>query len=104
MKPINRVQILINHYHLSISGFEKKVGLSNNSIQTAIKRNSNLKDDTLNTILDCFTDVNAEWLLTGRGEMLKSTKSTEASLNEEENNELRRKLKDSKGKRKEKLT
>lgn len=70
MKPVDRVQLIINHYKLSISAFEKKVGLSNNSIQTAIKRNSNLKDDTLNIILSVFTEIRAEWLLTGKGEML----------------------------------
>lgn len=72
MKPIERLKIFINNSNLSISGFEKKVGLSNNSIQTAIKRNSNLKDETLNTILNSFPALNAKWLLTGEEPMLKS--------------------------------
>lgn len=71
-KPINRVKDIIEYYKLNISNFEKEVGLSNNSIQTAIKRESNLKDETLNTILNRFDDISAEWLLTGNGEMLKS--------------------------------
>ncbi len=72
MKPIERVKILIRHHGLSISAFEKKVGLSNNSIQTAIKRNSNLKDETLNSILKTFPETNPTWLLTGEGSMLQN--------------------------------
>lgn len=67
MKPIERVEILIKDEGISISAFEKKVGMSNNSIQTAIKRKANLKDDTLNSILSVYTDVSPEWLLTGKG-------------------------------------
>ncbi len=72
MKPIERVKILIRNSKLSISAFEKKVGSSNNSIQIAIKRNSNLKDETLNNILNAFPDINPTWLLTGKGDMFKN--------------------------------
>lgn len=72
MKPIERVKIIIHHYGLSISAFEKKTGLSNNSIQTAIKRNSNLKDETLNTILKKFPQIDPTWLLTGQGSMIQN--------------------------------
>lgn len=71
MKPIERVRIIINKSRLSVSAFEKKVGLSNNSIQIALKRNSNLKDETLNNILNVFHDINPAWLLTGKGEMFR---------------------------------
>lgn len=71
MKPVERVEIIIKFKGVSISAFEKATGMSNNSIQTAIKRVSNLKDDTLNSILNCFPDISAEWLLTGKGSMLK---------------------------------
>lgn len=64
-KPIDRVKTIIDNEQLSISGFEKAIGMSNNSIQTALKRRSNLKDDTLNSILTRFPDYNPTWLLTG---------------------------------------
>lgn len=69
-KPIERVQEIITDERLSISAFEKACGLSNNSIQTAIKRNSNLKDETLNSILNAFPRYSATWILTGKGEKL----------------------------------
>lgn len=48
--------------------------MSNNSIQSAIKRDATLRDETLNNILDKFPEIDAEWLLTGNGEMLKGKK------------------------------
>lgn len=69
-KPIERVQEIITNERLAISAFEKACGLSNNSIQTAIKRKSNLKDETLNSILSAFPKYNPTWILTGKGEKL----------------------------------
>lgn len=70
IKPIERVHMIINEERLSISAFEKACGLSNNSIQTAIKRQANLKDETLNTILNTFPRYNPTWVLMGKGEKL----------------------------------
>ena len=70
-KPIDRVQIIIKEENTNISAFEKATGMSNNSIQTAIKRRSNLKDESLNSILSAFPKYSAEWLLTGNGDKLK---------------------------------
>ena len=69
-KPIERVQEIISKERLAISAFEKACGLSNNSVQTAIKRKSNLKDETLNSILNAFPKYNPTWILTGKGEKL----------------------------------
>ena len=71
MKPIERVEKLIKDKGLSVSAFENTVGVSNASIGIAIKRNSNLRDDTLNSILNAFPEISPEWLLTGKGPMLR---------------------------------
>lgn len=84
MKPIERVKKVIELNKMSVSAFEKATGMSNNSIQTALKRNSNLKDDTLNSILNRFPDISAEWLLTGNGSMLKSKNDDSEILKEPE--------------------
>lgn len=82
-KPIDRVKIIIDDNRLSISAFEKEIGHSNNSIQTALKRRSNLKDETLNSILNAFPDYSGLWLLTGKGEKLVENmlRSQEATYN-----------------------
>jgi len=82
MKPIERVKKLIDYLDISISAFEKATGMSNNSIQTAIKRVSNLKDDTLNSILITYPDVSAEWLLTGKGSMFSKDINLDTTISE----------------------
>lgn len=67
-----RIKQYIDYKGFSIMRFEKQIGAGNNSIGTSIKRNTNLTGDLLSKILNTFQDINTEWLLTGRGEMLKS--------------------------------
>ncbi|UMY66763.1 MULTISPECIES: helix-turn-helix transcriptional regulator [unclassified Flavobacterium] len=71
-KPIARIRQIIKDKNLSVSAFEKKIGMSNNSIQVALKRNANVKDETLNHILAAFPEISAEWLLTGKGTMIRN--------------------------------
>ena len=70
---------------MNISSFEKKIGVGNNSIGTIIRRNSNISGEILSKILISFNDINAEWLMTGKGEMLKQTLSKEYQTNEKIN-------------------
>jgi len=86
MKPIKRVEILINFLNLNVSSFEKAIGASNNSIGTAIRRTTSIKDETLNNILNAFPKIDATWLLTGEGEMLKD--SIKTSLDDFNNAEI----------------
>lgn len=65
-----RVEEVINHYNLNVRSFEERVGVSNNSIGTAIRRHASFKSNVLNKILQAFPQVNPTWLLTGQGEML----------------------------------
>lgn len=77
MKAINRVIQYIDNKGINNSLFEKKCGLSNGYLGTQLKRNADLGEGVLNKILDNCLDISPEWLLTGRGEMLKSEGATE---------------------------
>ena len=77
MKAINRVIQYIDNKGINNSLFEKKCGLSNGYLGTQLRRNADLGEGVLNKILDNCLDVSPEWLLTGRGEMLKSEGATE---------------------------
>lgn len=70
IKPIDRVREIIDYYDIPVSVFEKRAGLSNNSIQMALKRRTSLKDDTLNNILNAFSEIDPVWLLTGKRKMV----------------------------------
>jgi len=71
MKTISeRVKQIVDYKETSIMGFEKKIGAGNNSIGLGIKRNSNLSGNLLIKIINYYSDINPEWLLTGKGKML----------------------------------
>jgi hypothetical protein len=55
---------------ISISRAEKEVGLSNASLSKPFNSNASIKTDTLEKFLKTYRDINNEWLLTGRGNML----------------------------------
>ena len=89
-----RVKEIISYKKLSILGFEKSIAVGNNSIGTAIKRNSNVSGDILSKILNIYTDISADWLLTGKGSMLRQADNCTTKIEEfnkilEENYELK---------------
>lgn len=68
----------IDYKGISIFQFEKKIGVRS-TIDKAVKTSSNLRGDILAKILMEFPDVNPDWLLTGKGGMLKSDASTDSN-------------------------
>lgn len=77
MKPINRVAEIIQDKKLSVSHFERQINAANGTISTALRKESSLKDETLNKILEVFPEIGAEWLLTGRGIQYKTGEKLE---------------------------
>jgi phage repressor protein C with HTH and peptisase S24 domain len=55
---------------ISYYAFENEIGASRGSISKAVKDNKNIGSNVLENILTHFTDLNADWLLKGEGEML----------------------------------
>ncbi|MGL4346468.1 MAG: hypothetical protein ACRCR9_00060 [Chitinophagaceae bacterium] len=77
----SRIPKIIENKGINISSFEKKISVANNTISTAIRRNSNLSGEIINKIVLSFPDINPEWLLTGKGCMLRDAQpSTTPSL------------------------
>ncbi len=81
--PIHRIKLLIEDKKMNISTFEKIIGASTNSIGQAVRRNTDVKADTLIQILSAFPDVDAEWLLMGNGEMYKVDKDSDNYIDDE---------------------
>lgn len=70
-----RLRIYLNNKHLSIREFERTCGLSNG---LAARIGSSTNPSTLRKI-STACDLNVDWLLTGEGEMLKSSSDSGAS-------------------------
>jgi len=68
---IHRLQQFIESQEKNVTVFEKKIGASNGVIRKAIANNTDIQGRWLVQICENYPNLSAEWLLTGRGEMLK---------------------------------
>lgn len=86
---VKRLKEYIDYKCLSIAYFEKSIGMSNASFGKSLKNNGSIGSDKLENILRIYTDINTDWLLTGRGSMLKTDTmppmGDKDSLKEEDN-------------------
>jgi hypothetical protein len=62
-----RLLQIANYKKISGREFSRKINKSEGFLNMA----KNITVDVLNNILDAFPEVNSEWLITGKGEMLK---------------------------------
>lgn len=53
-----------------------KAGLSNGLLGNAFKTGRGLNSESIEKILNAYPEINAEWLLTGKGEMLKKEEAS----------------------------
>jgi len=68
---IERLKQFIESQSISISLFEKKISASNGMIRKAITNNTDIQSKWISAIIDNFPSLNIEWLLAGKGEMLR---------------------------------
>lgn len=68
---VKRIEEFAKATKKSILSIEKQIG-TRSTIQNAIDNDSNLGYKWITKILDTYPDLNAEWLMRGRGEMLRS--------------------------------
>ena len=68
---LHRIKEYIDSKNISVYAFEQSVGMSNGSFASQLKNNKTIGVDKLENILNIYTDISIEWLLTGRGEMLR---------------------------------
>ena len=74
---VSRVKDYIDFKGLSVRKFEELVGFSNGAFATQYKNNKSIGSDKIENILQSFPELNAEWLLTGKGPMLKNKEIVE---------------------------
>lgn len=66
-----RVKQFIDFKKISVRKFEESVGFSNGSFSSQYKGNKTIGSDKIENILRVYPEISAEWLLTGKGNMLK---------------------------------
>lgn len=78
----HRLQLFIDSQGLSNNKFGDKVGVSGSMVSHMVNGN-NFGVDKLMKILSSFPQLNIEWLLTGKGEMLHSAPLVEKTIQKE---------------------
>lgn len=64
-----RLKILIESEKISVRAFETKIGCSNGVIARCISKQTDIQSVWLNKIIEAYPDINAYWLITGKGDM-----------------------------------
>lgn len=60
---------LIEELRLNVLSFENAIGVKRGRVSNAIIRNSDIKTDLVEIIVEKFPEVNKNWLVSGEGEM-----------------------------------
>jgi hypothetical protein len=75
MKIISRLQQYIEYKNISLNAFDKSIDASNGYIGRQIKNQASVGGDVIEKISCVYADLNIEWLITGKGEMLTISES-----------------------------
>jgi hypothetical protein len=68
---VKRLREFINKQGISVRSFEQKISASDGMIRRAITNNTDIQCKWIVNIADNYPQLNLEWLLTGKGQMLK---------------------------------
>jgi phage repressor protein C with HTH and peptisase S24 domain len=72
-----RIKSLLKQKKISISSLAKEFGMPQTSLSDQINKEKMLKVSTISAIISKFNDISEEWLLTGKGAMLKNNQTNE---------------------------
>lgn len=71
MEINDRIRKVIDYYELSVNQFEQKICTTRGKIYKGLERNSDFGSTTISKILDHCDNISPDWLLLGKGEMLR---------------------------------
>lgn len=88
MEVKDRIKAILDYYHLSVSEFvtQTRVKTGQAVYDLLSGKTKSISQSMEDKILSCFQDVNRAWLLTGEGEMIKS--SVQQMLNGDNNTQI----------------
>lgn len=77
---VNRLKQFIDSQNISVRSFEISIKASDGVISRAIRNNTDIQSKWLTEITFNYKELNLEWLITGKGDMLKSSSKNELPL------------------------
>lgn len=76
---IDRLEFFMKTEGLNSNSLTVAAGLSNDLIGKALKNRSSMNSDSIERILCAYTNLSAEWLMTGKGTMYVNDQPAKAS-------------------------
>lgn len=67
---INRIKQYVDYKGISVRAFEMQCGFSNGSFASQLKNGKAIGSDRIENILCIYPELDANWLFTGKGEMI----------------------------------
>ena len=68
---LERVIAIVKEHSKSENEFAKIIGMNQKTLNQQLKGDRSLSLDTILKIISSFEDVNVEWLMTGKGDIVK---------------------------------
>ncbi len=79
-KTIDRIMLFIKHLGISVRQFDISIGASNGYTLRMNKNHASVGSDVIENISKIHPSINVEWLITGRGSMIRDSYSDEMNL------------------------
>jgi len=77
---IKRLAKFIEYQGVSVSSFEQTISASDGMIRRAIRNNTDIQSKWITKISENYPDLNIVWLISGKGEMLKTDTPVSAPI------------------------
>ncbi|MCF8359255.1 MAG: hypothetical protein K9H26_10880 [Prolixibacteraceae bacterium] len=77
----DRIKLIISHFKMNNNSFAHKIGLTSSTVINNITggRMSKPSFDVLSMILSAYKEIDANWLITGNGNMIKELKKNNSN-------------------------
>ena len=79
-KIIENISVLAEKEGITIGALEKKIGASKGVLSRAIANGTDIQAKWIRAIVENYPYVSADWLLTGKGEMITSSESSQKKM------------------------
>ena len=76
---IDRIKQSISHYNMSVNSYSQKIGANQVTINQQMNGDRKISLDTILKIINSFDLISTDWLLTGKGDMLRKESSSSNS-------------------------
>ncbi len=79
-KILTRIEEISKHEGITIGALEKKIGASKGVLSRAISKGTDIQAKWIESLVENYPNYSTEWLLTGKGSMLKSAREEERKV------------------------